>query len=52
MEGEIWDFIKKTHVLEYYYYDYKMVGILIDFIESVKKAYEMTSPLTLANRYA
>lgn len=52
MEGEIWDFIKKTHVLEYYYFDYKMVGILIDFIESIKKAYEMTSPLTLANRYA
>ena len=45
-------FYKKTHVLEYYYYDYKMVGILIDFIESVKKAYEMASPLTLANRYA
>ena len=52
MEGEIWDFIKKTHVLEYYYYDYEMVEILIDFIESIKKAYEMTLPLTLANRYA
>ncbi len=52
MQGEIWDFIKNTTFLNYLYFDYSRVGVLLDFVEKLKAAYEMVLPLTLANRYS
>nr|MCR4692170.1 hypothetical protein [Lachnospiraceae bacterium] len=52
MQGEIWDFIKNTKFLNYLYFDYSRVGVLLDFVEKLKAAYEMVLPLTVANRYS
>lgn len=50
-DGEIWDFIKLSRVIAYYYYDYTKVNILLDFIENLKQAYIITKSLTVANRW-
>lgn len=51
-ENEVWQFVKKSDIVTYYYYDYKNVEELLLFLENVKKAYDMTLPLTLSNRYS
>ena len=50
-KGEVWEFINKSDILSYYYADYKTVPILLDFVESYIKAYDMAYPLTRSNRY-
>lgn len=49
---EVWDFIKKSEILVYYYSDYKHIEEFLQFFESLSKAYGMVLPLTLSNRYA
>jgi len=51
-ENKIWQFIKKSDIVTYYYSDYKTVQELLSFLENVKIAYDMTLPLTLSNRYS
>lgn len=34
------------------YSDYRTVEELLQFIENIKKAFDMTWPITLANRYS
>lgn len=52
LTGEIWKFIDKSDILTYFYFDYKTVPWLLDFVEAFAKAYQMTYPLTVSNRYA
>lgn len=49
--SEIWKFIQKSDIVSYYYSDYTTVQELLSFVESLKKAFDMTWPITLANRY-
>lgn len=51
-ENEVWQFIKKSDIVTYYYSDYRTVQELLLFLENVKKAYDMALPLTLSNRYS
>lgn len=51
-ENEVWQFIKKSDIVTYYYSDYRTVGELLSFLENVKKAYDMALPITLSNRYS
>ncbi|MBV4438761.1 AAA family ATPase [Clostridium tyrobutyricum] len=51
-ESEVWQFVEKSDIVTYYYSDYKNVEELLLFLENVKKAYDMTLPLTLSNRYS
>lgn len=51
LESEAWKFVLKSHIIEYYYSDYNMVSELLSFMDDLKKAYQMTKPLTLSNRY-
>lgn len=50
--SEVWQFIKKSDIVTYYYSDYKTVDELLSFLESVKEAYDMTLPITLSNRHS
>lgn len=49
---EVWKFIQTSDIVTYYYSDYKTVRELLQFIENIKKAFAMTWPITLANRYS
>jgi len=49
---EIWEFIRKSDILTYYYLDYRNIVELLEFLESVKEAYNIASPLTISNRYS
>ena len=49
---EVWNFIQTSDILTYYYSDYNTVEELLQFVETLKKAFDITWPLTLANRYA
>lgn len=49
--SEIWQFVDNSHLLEYYYEDYKNVDELIVFFRNFKKAYDMAHAKTLANRF-
>lgn len=51
-DNEVWQFVKKSDIITYYYSDYKTVEELLTFLEKIKKAYDMTLPLTLSNRYS
>lgn len=51
-ENEVWQFIQTSDIVTYYYSDYRTVGELLSFLENVKKAYDMTLPITLSNRYS
>ena len=51
-ENEVWQFIKKSDIVTYYYSDYRTVGELLSFLEDVKRAYDMALPLMLSNRYS
>lgn len=51
-ENEVWQFLKKSDIITYYYSDYRTVGELLNFFRNVKKAYDIAWPLTLSNRYS
>lgn len=51
ISSEVWKFILESHIIEYFYSDYNCIGELLDFLSKFKKAYDMTYPLTLSNRY-
>ena len=45
-------FVDKSGFLNYYYADDSNIEELIQFFESIKKAYSIAKPLTIANRYS
>ncbi|WP_036599387.1 ATP-binding protein [Oribacterium sp. oral taxon 078] len=47
----IWKFIDKSHILDYYYNDYRNVGKLINFFDDFEKAYDIAHAKTLENRF-
>ena len=49
---EAWKFVQASDIVTYYYSDYTTVEELLQFIENLKKAFNMTWPLTLSNRYS
>lgn len=49
--SEIWQFIDKSNMLDYYYSDYGNVGELIDFFTDFEKAFDRTHAKTIANRF-
>lgn len=49
--SEIWTFIDKSNLLDYYYGDYRTINELLNFFTDFKCAYEMTRSKTLANRF-
>lgn len=49
--SEIWRFIDKSGILDYYYGDYGTISELLKFFTNFKRAYEMTRSKTLANRF-
>lgn len=49
--SEIWQFIDKSHMLDYYYSDYRNVGELIKFFAEFEKSYDRTHAKTVANRF-
>lgn len=49
--SEIWQFIDKSNMLDYYYSDYRNVGELIDFFTDFEKAFDRTHAKTIANRF-
>ena len=49
---EVWKFVQESDIVTYYYSDYSTVGELLQFIESLGKAFNMAWPLTLSNRYS
>lgn len=49
---EVWKIIQTSDIVTYYYSDYRTVEELLQFIENIKKAFDMTWPITLANRYS
>lgn len=51
IDNEVWQFIKKSDIVTYYYSDYQTVEELLSFLENVEKAYDIAWPLTLSNRY-
>ena len=51
LNSEIWRFIDKSRLLDYYYGSYKTVVELLDFFDVFKKAYTAANAKTLANRF-
>lgn len=51
IEGDVWQFIKKSDIVTYYYSDYTTVKELLIFLETIKTAYNMCEPLTIENKY-
>lgn len=49
--SEIWQFIDKSNLLDYYYSDYRKVGELIEFFADFEKAYDIAHAKTVANRF-
>lgn len=50
-DSKIWQFIQRSDVVTYYYSDYKTIGELLSFLENLQKAYDMSLPIMLSNRY-
>lgn len=48
--SDLWHFIIKSSLIEYYYRDYYTINILLDFAKDIRNAYNMTFPLTLENK--
>lgn len=48
--SELWNFIIKSRLIEYYYRDYSTINILLDFAEDIRTAYKMTLKLTMENK--
>lgn len=51
-DSDVWEFIKKSDIVTYYYSDYKVIEDLISFLENIKKAFDIALPLTLSNKYS
>lgn len=49
--SEIWKFVDRSGLLDYYYGDYDTIDELLEFFIKFKNAYEMTKSKTLANRF-
>lgn len=49
--SELWKFVDKSGLLDYYYGDYETIGELLNFFTDFKSAYVMTRSKTLANRF-
>lgn len=49
--SEVWNFVDKSDLLNYYYGSYDTVVELLCFFEKFKAAYEMTRSKTLENRF-
>lgn len=49
--SELWKFVDKSGLLDYYYGDYETITELLNFFSDFKSAYEMTKSKTLANRF-
>lgn len=49
--SEIWKFVDKSGLLDYYYGDYGTIDELLEFFTAFKSAYKMTRSKTLANRF-
>lgn len=48
--SELWNFIIKSNLIEYYYMDYSTINILLEFAKDIRNAYNMTFPLTMENK--
>ena len=48
--SELWNFIKESRLIEYYYMDYSTIDRLLSFAEDIKKAYTITYSLTMENK--
>ena len=48
--SELWDFIIKSSLIEYYYMDYSTIDILLNFVKDIRTAYKMTLKLTMENK--
>ena len=48
--SELWNFIIKSRLIEYYYRDYSTINILLDFAEDIRTAYKMALKLTMENK--
>lgn len=48
--SELWDFITKSSLIEYYYMDYSTIDILLNFVKDIRTAYNMTLQLTMENK--
>lgn len=51
-DNEVWQFIKKSELITYYYSDYRTIEELLLFLENLKEAYDIALPLTLSNRFS
>lgn len=49
--SEIWQFIDKSNLLDYYYNDYRNLNGLINFFDDFKEAYNITHAKTVENRF-
>lgn len=49
--SEIWKFVDKSGLFDYYYGDYDTIDELLKFFTDFKVAFEMTKSKTLANRF-
>ncbi len=49
--SELWLFINRSGLLDYYYGDYGTIDELLNFFTNFKVAYEMAKSKTLANRF-
>ena len=50
-DSEVWKFVFKSNIIEYYYSDYNTISELLLFLKDLREAYEMTKSLTLSNKY-
>ena len=48
--SELWNFIIKSSLIEYYYMDYSTIHTLLDFAKDIRDAYNMTFQLTMENK--
>ena len=50
--SEIWQFILKSNIVTYYYYDYNNINELLLFIEKLNEAYKRTYKIVLAKKFS
>ena len=48
--SDLWKFIRKSGLIEYYYKDYMTISTLVKFAEDLQNAYNMTSRLFIENK--
>lgn len=51
-ELNLWDFVKKSNIVTYFYGSYETIGPLIEFGNAFMNALKIAMPLTLYNRYS